>query len=261
MKTYVGCCSKTVPWDKYAKIFDAVEINSTFYKLPEEETVRRWVDETKGSIIFCMKAFQGITHPISSPTWKRAGKQRPKNNVENYGYLKPTRENFDCWDNILKICKAMNARVCVIQLPPSFDCNDKNLENALTFFSSINRDDLVIGIEFRHISWFTDSNNSKVIMLLDKANLIHIVDPFALMLLKHGELIYFRMHGIHNVSKNGQISYNYNYEYSNEELERLKKMVESLNAKEAFVMFNNINMHDDALRFKVILHVTSSNYS
>jgi uncharacterized protein YecE (DUF72 family) len=42
MKTYVGCCSKTVPWDKYAKIFDAVEINSTFYKLPEEETVRRW---------------------------------------------------------------------------------------------------------------------------------------------------------------------------------------------------------------------------
>jgi uncharacterized protein YecE (DUF72 family) len=98
-------------------------------------------------------------------------------------------------------------------------------------------------------------------MLLDKANLIHIVDPFALMLLKHDELIYFRMHGIYNVSKNGQISYNYNYEYSNEELERLKKMVESLNAKEAFVMFNNINMHDDALRFKVILHVTSSNYS
>jgi uncharacterized protein YecE (DUF72 family) len=66
------------------------------------------------------------------------------------------------------------------------------------------------------------------------------------------------MHGIHNVSKNGQISYNYNYEYSNEELERLKKMVESLNAKEAFVMFNNINMHDDALRFKNILdkHLT-----
>jgi uncharacterized protein YecE (DUF72 family) len=67
------------------------------------------------------------------------------------------------------------------------------------------------------------------------------------------------MHGIHNVSKNGQISYNYNYEYSNEELERLKKMVESINAKEAFVMFNNINMHDDALRFKVILHTTLSN--
>jgi uncharacterized protein YecE (DUF72 family) len=35
-------------------------------------------------------------------------------------------------------------------------------------------------------------------------------------------------------------------------------MVESLNAKEAFVMFNNINMHDDALRFKNILdkHLT-----
>jgi uncharacterized protein YecE (DUF72 family) len=178
-----------------------------------------------------MKAFQGITHPINSPTWKRASKQRPKNNVENYGYLKPTRENFDCWDNILKICKTMNASVCVIQLPPSFDCNDKNLENALTFFYNINKDDLVIGIEFRHISWFADSNNSKVIMLLDKANLIHIVDPFAFMLLKHDELIYFRMHGIHNVSKNGQILYNYNYEYSNEELERLKKMVEFLNTK------------------------------
>jgi len=253
MRVYVGCCSRTAPWDKYAKLFDTIEVNSTFYRLPKEETARRWVDETEGSIIFCMKAFQGITHPISSPTWKRAGKQRPKANIENYGYLKPTMENFDCWDSIFKICNAMNARICVIQLSPSFDCNDKNLDNALTFLSSIRRDHLIIGIEFRHRSWFTDSNSNKTAMLLDKANLIHVVDPFTFMPSNHGELIYFRMHGDY-ISKNDRISYNYNYEYSNEELERLKDMVESLNAKEVFVMFNNISMHNDALRFKSVLN-------
>jgi uncharacterized protein YecE (DUF72 family) len=79
---------------------------------------------------------------------------------------------------------------------------------------------LIIGIEFRHRSWFKDSNN-KTMMLLDKANLIHVVDPFAFMLPKRDELIYFRMHG-DNISKNDQVSYNYNYEYSNEELRRLK---------------------------------------
>ncbi len=90
-------------------------------------------------------------------------------------------------------------------------------------------------------------------MLLDKANLIHVVDPFAFMLPKRDELIYFRMHG-DNISKNDQVSYNYNYEYSNEELRRLKDIVESLNAKEVFVMFNNISMHDDALSFKSVLN-------
>lgn len=93
----IGYCGLSgLNLSRYAELFQTIEINSTFYKLPKRETAQQWYEKTEGKLIFCMKAFQGITHPLTSPTWKRAGTQRPKSMFENYGHLKPTRENVNC---------------------------------------------------------------------------------------------------------------------------------------------------------------------
>ena len=40
----------------YAERFETVEVNATFYRLPRESSVARWVDETPGDFVFAVKA-------------------------------------------------------------------------------------------------------------------------------------------------------------------------------------------------------------
>jgi uncharacterized protein YecE (DUF72 family) len=46
----------------YARAFDAVEIDSTFYGTPRETTVRQWADATPTGFLFCPKVPRMITH-------------------------------------------------------------------------------------------------------------------------------------------------------------------------------------------------------
>ena len=46
----------------YSQHFDAVEVDSTFYGTPSEETLRRWVEQTPPNFKFAAKAPQLITH-------------------------------------------------------------------------------------------------------------------------------------------------------------------------------------------------------
>ncbi|MFN4337011.1 MAG: DUF72 domain-containing protein [Candidatus Nitrosocaldus sp.] len=245
---YVGCCSRRVTWQEYSKLFNAIEVDSTFYRLPRVDTARRWYESTSGRVRFSIKAFQCITHPATSPTWRRAGSQMPKVNKERYGHLKPTEENFECWNSTLRVCKAVNARVCLLQLPPSFECNDENTSNAISFISSIKRDGIIIGMEFRHRSWMVEENKRRIIGILDRG-VVHVVDPFTSMPVELREMAYFRMHG-RPLDRGYSISYDYSYRYSDDDLARLLQIVNEIYADEVFIMFNNIHMHDDAFRFK-----------
>ncbi len=48
--------------EQYARVFDCVEGNTTFYHVPAPETVARWRESTPGSFRFCFKLPQRITH-------------------------------------------------------------------------------------------------------------------------------------------------------------------------------------------------------
>ena len=46
----------------YARRFHTVEIDSTFYRIPAEKSVRRWAESTPGEFLFCPKFPRIITH-------------------------------------------------------------------------------------------------------------------------------------------------------------------------------------------------------
>jgi uncharacterized protein YecE (DUF72 family) len=46
----------------YSTFFNSIEINSTFYKLPQERTIARWVQEVPADFKFTFKLSQTITH-------------------------------------------------------------------------------------------------------------------------------------------------------------------------------------------------------
>jgi uncharacterized protein YecE (DUF72 family) len=47
----------------YAEHFETVEVNSTFYRMPEPDLCRGWLRRTPGTFVFSVKLFQKFTHP------------------------------------------------------------------------------------------------------------------------------------------------------------------------------------------------------
>ena len=47
---------------RYAEVFDTVEVNATFYRLPKRSTVEGWVEQVPGDFLFAVKASRYLTH-------------------------------------------------------------------------------------------------------------------------------------------------------------------------------------------------------
>ena len=48
--------------EHYATRFDTVEVNSTFYRLPNRDAVANWVKSTPNDFLFSIKASRYLTH-------------------------------------------------------------------------------------------------------------------------------------------------------------------------------------------------------
>jgi uncharacterized protein YecE (DUF72 family) len=243
MKVKVGCCGFPVAHEKYYHTFSLVELQSTFYKLPRDATVQRWHDAAPSGFEFVVKAWQAITHPSSSPTWRRAPLTVGKAKAARYGYLQPTAENFEAFRRTLDVCNALGAHVCLIQCPPSFQAAVKNVRNLESFLAKIDRRGLIIAWELRG-NWLAKPQMIRA--LCDKLEIVHVVDLLRREPASPVTLVYSRLHGL------GERELNYGYRYSDNELRRLARKLSSLEkdgCKEAYILFNNVSMFEDAKRF------------
>ncbi len=226
----VGCCGFPKGRRRYFEVFNLVEVQQTFYRPPPVEDVLRWRREAPVEFEFTIKAWQLITHPPSSPTYRRLGWKIPQAQTQQYGFFRPTPEVLMAWERTKEIALTLDARLVVFQTPASFvDCV-QNMENMQLFFRNLGRDDFIFVWEPRG-TW----SDKSITSLCREIGLIHCVDPLERSPL-YGGLRYFRLHG----------GPDYRHKYSDEELRRLRDVV----GAEAYVLFNNIEMFDDALRFK-----------
>ncbi len=219
----VGCCGFPVSMREYFKRFEVVEVQKTFYKPPKPETAKKWREMARNSFEFTVKAFQVITHPPSSPTYRKA-----RLKVENGGYFKPVSEVFDAWERTKEIAKVLRSKIVVFQTPRSFRESEENVRNMVEFFSSIDGG-FIFCWEPR--GW----SSEKVREVCEELDLIHVVDPFVEESV-YGELKYFRLHG-----------FSYRHRYSDDELKWLARKVSG--GRECYTMFNNVHMLGDATRF------------
>lgn len=243
MSFRIGCCGFPVARGEYFREFEVVELQSTFYQLPQDKTAKRWREEAPLNFEFVVKAWQAITHPLSSPTWRKV-KARPSKSPDKYGMLRPTRQNFDAWSATLTVCRFLHAKLCLIQTPPKFECTPRNIRHATQFFRETDRDRLIIAWEPRG-DW--NENPEQVRRICERLELVHVVDLLRKSPAKTADLGYFRLHGL------GRKEVNYAYEYTDEDLARLSHELSLLTEKgleRAYVMFNNITMFNDAIRFR-----------
>ncbi|MBI3287487.1 MAG: DUF72 domain-containing protein [Chloroflexi bacterium] len=233
----IGCCGFPVRRAEYYRHFAVVEIQHTFYQPPQVATAQKWRSEVDARLEFSLKAWQLITHPASSPTYRRLRTPLPR--PERCGFFQPTREVRRAWEITRQIAQALQAKLVVFQCPGRFVPSQENISNLRKFFEGIQRDALILAWEPRG-RW----EDPLVRRLCVELDLVHCVDPFHRPTV-HGQPAYFRLHGIGG----------HRYHYTNEDLQRLVEW--SRAQKEAYCMFNNVSMFEDAQRFAEMIQARS----
>ena len=115
--------------EHYAQQFDTVEVNNTFYRLPNRSAVEGWAEQTPKRFVFAVKASRYLTH-IKRLTAMGDGVQR-------------------YYDRIEPLIDAKKLGPVLWQLPGNFQRDDERLRQALEAMPKGRH-----CIEFRHPSWF-----------------------------------------------------------------------------------------------------------
>jgi uncharacterized protein YecE (DUF72 family) len=113
----------------YAKHFNSVEINSSFYRIPNRKVIENWISQVPDNFRFTAKFPQSISHS-------------PKLNYDE-GKLDAFIRNISTLKDKLG--------PLLLQLPPSFHSTEIKF---LTEFLSILPTDLTYAVEFRNQDWF-----------------------------------------------------------------------------------------------------------
>ncbi len=111
----------------YARDFDCVEVNNSFYRLPAVETVRQWCAQVPADFVFALKASRLLTH------------------------LKKLRDCEAALANFLTVADAFGLRLgpILFQLPPRWRVNSARLAEFLALLPPWYE----YAFEFRDPSW------------------------------------------------------------------------------------------------------------
>jgi uncharacterized protein YecE (DUF72 family) len=118
--------------EHYARHFDTVEVNNTFYRLPNRDAVANWERTVPPGFLFSVKASRYLTH------------------VRRLLDLGAGLERF--YERIEPLLGSPKLGPILWQLPPNFQRDDERLANALRRLPREQRH----CFEFRHSSWFAD---------------------------------------------------------------------------------------------------------
>ncbi len=203
----------------YAKVYDTIEVDSTFYAVPAASAVENWYRKTPENFIFSLKLPQEITHEHR---------------------LRSTA--FHILDEFCERMTLLKEKlgVVLIQLPPQFEANKINAQ-ALRDFTAQLPKAIRFAVEFRNREWlidwtFEELEKAKVALCLVEGNWI----PRDLMFRAIGKLNtdfgYVRFMGERDLLKFDKV-----VRPRDANLEMWKTEIERFKAQEIFVYFSNFH--------------------
>jgi uncharacterized protein YecE (DUF72 family) len=117
--------------EHYATLFDTVEVNATFYRLPTTKAVAGWVQQTPDDFVFAVKMSRYLTHI-----------KRLAGTAESVALF---------YERIEPLVRSPKLGPVLWQLPATFHRDDERLAGALRALPPGRH-----AFEFRHESWFVD---------------------------------------------------------------------------------------------------------
>lgn len=221
----------------YAGHFPVVELDTSFYAIPSEKNVQRWLVLTPEEFQFIPKAYGPMTTHARRP--------------------EETRSLDELFALYLKVFRPMvesnKVKAFLFQFPPLFSCVRENVD----YLRKVRKlmGDLPIAVEFRHKSWFAEEFKEGTLQFLSEMHFINVVVdqpqtpdnsvPFV-PVVTNTDLAFMRLHGRNYAGWLGDDAIDWRtfrtlYDYPEEELAFLKEAVLDLakDAKDVTVIFNN----------------------
>lgn len=202
--------------------FNAVELNFTYYTIPNYKTIVSMIRKTPQTFVFSVKMPSSVTHE----GWKTL--TLPKDDIKKtLTALEP-------------MISEGRLKMLLAQFPYAFRFCEENLQYIQELKNNISQP---IAVEFRHRSW----DQERVYDFLRSCGLTlvtvdepKIKDLFPYKPVRTSQTSYFRFHG-RNDKWFTSAAERYNYDYSEEELKNLSQDIDKMakESQDSFVFFNN----------------------
>jgi uncharacterized protein YecE (DUF72 family) len=192
--------------ERYAEVFDTVEVNATFYRLPKRGTVEGWVEQTPEGFLFAVKGSRYLTH---------------MRRLRDTG-----RGVARFWEPLEPLRTAGRLGPVLWQLPETFHRDDEALANFIEALPPARH-----CFEFRHASWFAppvrrllEERGASLAIGDDARRRLPVASPA-------GPLAYLRLHYGHR-GRDGN--------YSSTELDEWRRRIAAWRSRrEVFAYLNN----------------------
>jgi len=240
----------------YAQHFALVEVNSTFYAVPQRRMVERWCQSTPEDFIFDLKLHKLLSrHSATLKSLPPALQREAESDARGRLSLTPKIEQA-LLDEIIAAVEPLRAAgkfgVFLLQLSPAFSPRKHELAELGELLSRLNP--LGVVVELRNRNWTTNANLERTLKffrrqgttlsLVDAPNEEHFtIMPSELDAITNPRLAYLRLHGRNADAylRGKTVAERFYYDYSDAEVaevaERAKKLAGE--AEKVHVVFNN----------------------
>ena len=246
-----------LPW--YGQHFELVEVNSTFYSVPEPRMVERWCAATPNDFTFDIKlhqlfSFHSTPAKLLPPDLQRRAETEAKGNVKATPEIQEAL--LKAFLRAVAICRsAGKLGVLLLQLSPAFSPRKHQLSELAPLIEMLSGHELAI--EFRNRNWVIGDQLESTIDFVrtNRAIFVNVDAPvsdhFTVMRsdvdeVTNSNVAYLRLHGRNAKAyiTGKTVAARFDYDYDDKEIrevaERSKKLVSE--AREVHAIFNNNNL-------------------
>jgi uncharacterized protein YecE (DUF72 family) len=240
----------------YAQHFELVEVNSSFYSVPDPRLVERWCRSTPDGFVFDVKLHQLLSRHSTNqkllpPALQKIAESDAKGRVNLTAKIE--RAMIDELRRPLEILRGEGKLgALLLQLSPGFSPRKHELDELEELLGQLS--DYRMAIELRNRNWVEGENLQSTLEFFRKhfATLVSVDAPaekhFTIMppeinAVTNPDLAYLRLHGrdAHAYTTGKTVAARFNYDYSDAEIDEVAERARDLTeeANEVHVVFNN----------------------
>jgi uncharacterized protein YecE (DUF72 family) len=237
----------------YAERFEAVEVNSSFYAVPERRTVERWAKITPPGFTFDVKLHRALSRhsaPLDSlpPDLREGVKTGPRGRV-----LLDDRLERALAESVLAAVEPLGDKLAtfLLQLTPAFGPRDHELDELRNLVEALAPHPVAIELRNRSwvhpdrlestLTWYEDAGAAWVAVDAPRADAPTVMPQVDAV--TRPDVAYFRAHGrnAEGYLKGKTVAERFAYQYSDAELNEIAQRVQELAgiAQDVRTMFNN----------------------
>jgi len=204
--------------EAYARAFNFVEVNLTFYEHPEMQQVKSWRKRVPEDFEFSVRCHRDLTHKYR---------------------LEPVDEAFRTYERDITICRILRAKILHMQTPADLRYDQAKIQSIDNFFKRANHEGIEIAWEIRRPE--NAPLPPELLELMREHEIIHSVDLSKEEPEVKSDILYTRLFGkgSHNI-----------YQFTDEELEEIDEKSNRREYRRAVLTFHGVKMYKDAARLK-----------